>query len=443
MIEVFVSSTFRDLESERLKLLDKIDEALDGVGMEKFVPFGKPSQETAIEKLRENDAVILLVSPYYGSFIEKCDIEDCKADCGVKSGTEKLSYTHCEYKIAQAEGKPYLAYIVDKHWEIVNELKKMGSLKWDKIRENNIFDGLSNEEITNYFKVAEKVLAFKEDVDKIYSPRIKDVDDIETISEHLALNIVSWYSEGKINLMDFCGRKEELKDLLDKMDDSVEVYGVGGIGKTTLIHVALLIQKLRGKKIITVGTMQSYSTGSGYTHFKKKCRDSQKETIEDVISMGDIFDALSVPVELIPKDSREKIKLVSDKLVSENIILFIDDFHLADDNVKEVVKVSGNIVLSSKKKTGVLKNEMPLHGIDMEDRDKLIDLISKNKNKNLSAAARDKIKQIAEGVPVSTEILIKNYEKIDFDQIQDYKNKGLNLSGTIPKSSDSHFFSKS
>src|SRR5665648_7121 len=107
MIEVFVSSTFRDLEAERLKLLDRINEALDGVGMEKFVPFGRSSQETAIGKLRDNDAVIFLVSPYYGSFIEKCDIEDCKADCGVKDGTEKLSYTHCEYKIAQAEGKPY------------------------------------------------------------------------------------------------------------------------------------------------------------------------------------------------------------------------------------------------------------------------------------------------------------------------------------------------
>ena len=52
MIEVFVSSTFRDLEAERLKLLDNINEALDGVGMEKFVPFGKSSQETAIGKLR-------------------------------------------------------------------------------------------------------------------------------------------------------------------------------------------------------------------------------------------------------------------------------------------------------------------------------------------------------------------------------------------------------
>ncbi|HZK60521.1 MAG TPA: tetratricopeptide repeat protein, partial [Anaerovoracaceae bacterium] len=263
-------------------------------------------------------------------------------------------------------------------------------------------------------------------------------DDIETISEHLALNIVSWYFEGKIDLMNFCGRRKELKELLDKMDESIEVYGVGGIGKTTLIHVALLIQKLRGKKIITVGTMQSYSTGSGYTQFKKKCRKSQKEIIGAVISMGDIFDALSIPVELIPKDPREKIKVISDKLISENTILFIDDFHLADDNVKELVKVSGNIVLSSKKKTGVLKNEMPIHGIDMEDRDKLIDLISNNQNKKLSDTAREKIKQIAEGVPVSTEILVKNYEKIDFDEIEDYKRNGLDLS----KPEDAEEFNK-
>ena len=426
MIGVFVSSTFRDLEAERQQLLDRLDGALDGVGMEKFVPFGKSSQETAIDELKKSDAVIFLVSPYYGSFIEKCDIQDCKAECGVNDRSEKISYTHCEFKIAQVENIPYLTYVVDKHWNIVNELNKMESLEWDIIRENNIFDGLSNKEIKHYFEVAERVLDFKNEVNTRLSPRIKDVDDIEAISEHLGQNIVSLYSEGKIDLMDFCGRRKELKELLDKMDESVEVYGVGGIGKTTLIHVALLIQKLKGKKIISVGTMQSYSTGSGYRPFKDKCGDTQNEIVGEKISMSDIFVALSV--EMIPEGTREKIKAVSDMLVSENIILFIDDFHLADNEVKELVKVSGNIVLSSKKKIGVSRNEVPLSGIDEEDRDKLIDLITKNKRVELSDTAKEKIKRIAEGNPVSTEILVKNYERIDFEEIEDYKKKGLDLS---------------
>ncbi|MCK5345688.1 MAG: DUF4062 domain-containing protein, partial [Candidatus Heimdallarchaeota archaeon] len=419
---------FRDLEAERQQLLDRLNCALDGVGMESFIPFGKSSQETALNEMKKNDAVIFLVSPYYGSFIEKCDIKDCKAKCGVNDGSEKISYTHCEYKIALAENKPYLTYVVDKHWNIVNELNKMESLEWDIIRENNIFDGLSNKEIKHYFEVAERVLDFKNEVNTKLSPRIKDVDDIEAISEHLGQNIVSLYSEGKIDLMDFCGRRKELKELLDKMDESVEVYGVGGIGKTTLIHVALLIQKLKGKKIISVGTMQSYSTGSGYTPFKEKCRDTQNETIGENISLSDIFAALSIPVEMIPEDIREKIKAISDMLISETIILFIDDFHLADDDVRELVKVSGNIVVSSKKRTGVSRNELSLSGINEEDRDKLIDLIADNKNIKLSDTARNKIKRIAEGNPVSTEILVKNYERIDFEEIEDYKKKGLDLS---------------
>ena len=76
MLNVFVGSTFRDLKDERKDLLKNLDEALTGVGMERFIPDGRASQEVGIGNLRDSDIVIFLISPYYGSFIEKCKIKD-------------------------------------------------------------------------------------------------------------------------------------------------------------------------------------------------------------------------------------------------------------------------------------------------------------------------------------------------------------------------------
>ena len=69
-------------------------------------------------------------------------------------------------------------------------------------------------------------------------PRIKGID---RITSDLANNIVKCYLEKKIDLKDFCGRRSALKELIEKMGESVEVYGVGGIGKTSLVQVGLLI----------------------------------------------------------------------------------------------------------------------------------------------------------------------------------------------------------
>jgi len=72
MLKIFLSSTFRDLEDTRSEILESLDSAFDGVGMEKFIPDGSKSQEVCIgnlKKIKKNGIVIFLISPYYGSLI--------------------------------------------------------------------------------------------------------------------------------------------------------------------------------------------------------------------------------------------------------------------------------------------------------------------------------------------------------------------------------------
>ncbi|GAG40386.1 unnamed protein product, partial [marine sediment metagenome] len=86
MLKVFISSTSRDLGIFRDKIFNQLDKTLEGIGMEHFIPKGITSQTSSIENLRKSDVVIFLISPYYGSLLENCAIDDCWAECSMKSG---------------------------------------------------------------------------------------------------------------------------------------------------------------------------------------------------------------------------------------------------------------------------------------------------------------------------------------------------------------------
>lgn len=425
MLKAFLSSTYRDLPEERKEVLNKLNEALEGIGMEDFIPDGRKSHEIGIEKLKESDAVIFLISPWYGSYIENCTLEDCELNCH-ENGDESISYTHCEHKVALAEGKPHQAYLVGDEW---NVLRKFEALNWTSINEDaveadELFNSIPRKDLKQYFKVYTDCLRFRREAEGEYCRRVSNVD---SISSHLADNIVNWYSEGKIDIEGLIGRRTDLKDLLEKLSENVEVHGVGGIGKTTLVHVALLIQKLKGKEIITLGTEQSYASGSGYAIFQDKCQHANKEILGNSITISDVINALSLSDELEMLETVEQIKKLSNYIQDYNISLFIDDFHLADDSVKEFVKKSRGIIIGSKRRTGIARREIHLTGIDEEEREVLIDHISNNFDKDLSQIAKEKIKIITEGHPVSTEFIVRNCDAINFERIEGFKTSDFSI----------------
>ncbi len=437
MLKIFVSSTSRDLKEFREALLDEIGKALDGVGMEFFVPRGEGSQKDSIDYLKRCDVVIFLITSYYGSLMDACDLkESCKAsECPMKSGEGHISFTHCEYKTTIAEDIHHQTYLIEKDWELIDYLKKIPKNEFDveKVKELEIFKEIPRPLTEKYYKVSTYAAALRDEVSNEAYGRIEQIKIPETVNlvkKNLAEAIIEWHSERKLKFTDFCDRVDEFNELIENIEGKVEVYGVGGIGKTALIQIALLIQRLKGKEIITIGTRKSYASGSGYKGFKKY-KDLQYRSESRIeINLYDIINALAKVLpdvdELIKKPKKKKkkkeiIDIISDFIITqENLIIFIDDFHLADKDVEELVKNVDNIVFSSRRNTHITRKEICIIGIGEKDRIELIDIFSEeaipNKTKEL-------IKQLTEGHPVSTELLVKNYQRINFDKLKDFELK--------------------
>jgi tetratricopeptide (TPR) repeat protein len=414
MLKVFLSSTFKDLRGERAALLNNLTKSLEDVSMENFLPDGKNIQKASIEELRKSDIAIFLISPYYGTLIDICEINDCEvSNCPMKNNTGKISYTHCEYKISLARNMPHLTYLMedDFGWGLIERLRGMSNDEFDKFQRESD----AKTDLKHYYMIANPAAQFREEASKGLSLSIARVD---RITSDLADGIVKWYQNGEVDIRDFIGRREKLAELMDHMNQSVEVYGIGGVGKTSLIHVALLLRKLKGEKIIVIGTSPSYRTGSGYTHFWNKSFLDFHEIIGNRLTIDEIAYAIGIQNDVLDKQISEKKSLILDEIQKKNICLFIDDFDISDDEVKHFVRssVSCNLIIAAKSRMGIAKAEVCLPCLHEDESDDYAKFIAGKFRKEIDRSVREKICMRAEGHPVLTEIFVRNWETINFEE---------------------------
>ena len=437
MLKMFISSAYRNLKEMQELLIGDIGETLEAAAVEKVIPVNESSHKKSIDHLKESDACVFIIGDYYGTVIKECKkrVAACK---GCKGG---ISFTHCEYRRAVQSGKPRIVYVVENEITgILSGITKFDLENTEKneiirfLDENNkdsskagLFSGYSLEEIRELFHIAthenrKMVKDFKEEVagsdpECITPVNISEKSDYSKfhtrVKKDMKEAILRWYQEKRIHFREFAGRRKELKELLRRLQgNSVCVVGTEGAGKTSLIQVGLLLERLSGRKVYAL--LKDYShkyTREGYSPAREKFSWT---TFSEPLTLADILDLVFSKKMRLDKD--EQISLLTDELDRENSILFIDDLQDADEDVKEAVFTCGNnlvkgaVVAGAREQGNCYSAVGPLPGLYGEDLQDMIGILAEpHPDIQVDLASwSEEVFRITQGHPMLVDILVKN-----------------------------------
>jgi len=287
------------------------------IGMEMFLPDEKCVLKTCLENLRKCDIYVGIIGSSYGSIIpyeQLVEVEGEKAE-----DYKGLSFTHYEFRKAGELDIPRAVFI-------------MGD------SEANIEDGAMRR--------------FREEVAASISPVwFGDLDELgNKVKRFLREQIPRWVCEGTVKLLGFYGRRGVLKELYEKIVDereicsTVNVCGVGGIGKTALVEALLLLLSIRGYQVWEIrrvgGRETTFSVPQNY-----------RSEVLQVADISGLAEVLGVRVR--GEDVADALLTWIDK---NYVVLFIDDFQYLENNFKDFINKAyanlrfGKIIVASRKR---------------------------------------------------------------------------------------------
>ena len=208
MLQVMISSTFRDLRHERTAVHDAIDKlagdgfSINAVAMEKFGSIAATPFDVSTGSAENADLIVLLLASSYGSVVP---------DRGV-------SFTEAEYDAARRLRIPILAYL-----QSADESELPHDIAGFRHR-------VCDELTTSPFSGPDSlVLAVERDLRAL----------LQTLDFEKELSAPMLDTPPITDLHVFEGRKEELEQLQTAMELAgvrVGIWGPAGVGKTTLVQ---------------------------------------------------------------------------------------------------------------------------------------------------------------------------------------------------------------
>ena len=300
--KVFLSSTFRDLRDEREIVWKAVDEVCYAIGMERFPADEKCSLEVCLENLEECNIYVGIIGSRYGSIIPEDQLRKVEGENAEKY--RGLSFTHYEFRKAGELGIPRAVFI------------------------------MSGEAADN------RVVEFRKEIEASFSPNyFSSLNELKgRIEEFLREQIPKWVCKGKLGLPGFYGRGEVLGELYGRLTSETEVFrtvnvfGVGGIGKSALVEALLLLLAVRGYNVWEVRSVTGRET-------RFSVPPNYKSGVLQVPDVGGLAEVLG-----IRKVKGNLVDFLLKWLDENRVVLFIDDFQKVEDNFKEFIKKASRVL---------------------------------------------------------------------------------------------------
>ena len=220
-LDVFISSTFSDLEAFRLEIRNVIISlGMYPIDMVDFEPSNRNALQMCYDKLQEAELFIGIYAHRYG-YAPKADSSYTTIDGEIRTGDGETSITHWEYIWAQEKGIPCLLFLLkeDAPWnpKLIDKGKAAKALKAFKSS-----------------RMGEHVVKFFGDKNELSKEVTLGLH--KTKPEFIAKAESSWRVLRPEEPQYFAGRAKETTEILGRLQatKTVLVTGMGGTGKTTL-----------------------------------------------------------------------------------------------------------------------------------------------------------------------------------------------------------------
>ena len=233
-LKIFISSPEKDLMGERDAIIDLLSKhkELEPIAMELFMSSPDMPKKECLNQLKDADAVILLIGPYYGSIDPETGI----------------SFTELEYDEATDLGLDVFPFVKIKEgkteWEPDDEK--------DELKEKHRkYFGKIFQTYKKFYNSSELKKYIIPSLERYEKERKRKYLPLVDYHEYFSLFI----GQDKILRHDYAlsGREKELKQLEDFAVSEQKicvVYGIGGIGKSKILYEFAKIhenKKLKGR----------------------------------------------------------------------------------------------------------------------------------------------------------------------------------------------------